>query len=206
MNIILLGPPGAGKGTQAKRLEQSTGMVQLSTGDMLRAAIASGSELGQRPRRSWIAGELVSDDIMIEMIERPDRRSRTPPGLHPRRLSRAPCPRPRRSTRMLASKGAKLDHVIVMEVDEAALIERIVGRFTCAKCGASYHDRFKRAQGRGGLRRLRQQRIRPPAGRQGRDGEGPARRLSRPDRADPALLPRQGACCAGRRHGRDRRG
>jgi adenylate kinase len=142
MNIILLGPPGAGKGTQAKRLEERFGLVQLSTGDMLRAAIASGSEIGRKVKSVMDAGRLVPDEVMIDMIEerigRPD---------SARGFILDGFPRTERQAEaldaMLARIGKRLDHVIEMKVDEAALIDRVTGRFSCKKCGANYHDRYK---------------------------------------------------------------
>ena len=141
MNLILLGPPGAGKGTQAQRIEKSHGLVQLSTGDMLRDAVVSQTEIGRQAGRLMDAGKLVPDTIMIEMISE--------------RIGHADCARgfildgfPRTTLQaevldeMLGEKGMKLDHVIEISVTDEALVERITGRFTCAKCGAGYHDTF----------------------------------------------------------------
>lgn len=153
MNLILLGPPGAGKGTQAKRLEQTRGLVQLATGDMLRAATASGGELGRRVKAIMDAGHLVPDEIIIEMIAariaEPDCAPHDGKGGFildgfPRTVPQAEA-----LDAMLAERGQKLDHVILMEVDEAALVDRLSGRFSCGDCGASYHERYHRPQAEG---------------------------------------------------------
>ena len=142
MNIILLAPPGAGKGTQAARLVDNLGMVQLSTGDMLRAAVKAGTPIGLKAKAVMEAGELVSDEIVSGIIgEALDALS---PGTgvifdgYPRTEAQAHA-----LDTILSDRDRTLDHVIELEVNEDALVDRITGRFTCATCGAGYHDRFK---------------------------------------------------------------
>lgn len=148
MNIILLGPPGAGKGTQASRLEADRGMVQLSTGDMLRAAVAAKTEVGLKAKAVMDAGDLVSDEIVTGILSdrlgEPDIRNGFILDGYPRTEAQADS-----LEKLLASKNMKLDHVIVMDVDEDALVERITGRFSCASCGEGYHDKFKRPKAEG---------------------------------------------------------
>lgn len=145
MNIILLGPPGAGKGTQATRLVEQHGMRQLSTGDMLRAAVSAQTPLGIEAKAVMDRGELVSDEIVNRLID--ESLSFIPPrtGIifdgYPRTQVQA-----QSLDRLLEAHGRRLDQVIELAVDEDALVERIVGRFTCATCGEGYHDEFKLPQ------------------------------------------------------------
>ena len=142
MNIILLGPPGAGKGTQARILMEGTGLVQLSTGDMLRAAVAAGSEVGRKARAVMEAGQLVSDEIVIgvvsDRLDEPDTKTGVIFDGFPRTAAQAEA-----LDRLLAAKGLVLDAVVSMEVDDDLLVDRVSGRFTCAACGEGYHDTHK---------------------------------------------------------------
>jgi adenylate kinase len=142
MNIILLGPPGAGKGTQASRLVETRGMVQLSTGDMLRAAVRAGTPIGKEADAVMKAGALVSDAIVSALIGENLDAAGPAAGVifdgYPRTRAQAEA-----LDLLLAERGRKLDYVIELEVDEDALVDRITGRFTCAVCNTPYHDRYK---------------------------------------------------------------
>jgi adenylate kinase len=143
VNIILLGPPGAGKGTQAATLVSERGMVQLSTGDMLRAAVAAGTPVGLQAKSVMASGGLVSDEIVSgiigERLDQPDTANGVIFDGYPRTAAQAEA-----LDGLLADRGRTLDYVIELGVDEAALIDRVVGRYTCAKCGTGYHDRYKK--------------------------------------------------------------
>lgn len=140
--LILLGPPGAGKGTQARMLEERFGLVQLSTGDMLRAAVAEGTEAGRAAQAVMAGGGLVSDEIVLgilaERMARPDIGKGVILDGFPRTAGQAAA-----LDNLLASRGLRVTAAIAMEVEDEAMVDRVSGRYTCAGCGEGYHDRFK---------------------------------------------------------------
>lgn len=142
INLILLGPPGAGKGTQARMLEESFGLVQLSTGDLLRGAVAAGTEAGRAAKAVMEAGGLVSDEIVLavltERLDQPDVAAGTILDGFPRTARQAEA-----LDALLDARGERIDAVISMAVEDEAMVERVSGRFTCAACGEGYHDSFK---------------------------------------------------------------
>ena len=145
MILILLGPPGAGKGTQAKKLQDNYEIIQLSTGDMLRAEVSSESDIGIKCKEAMEAGKLVSDDLIIDIIESRIKDDDCKNGFildgFPRTTAQAEA-----LDAMFEEKGLAIDHVIEISVDDDALVQRITGRYSCSECGAGYHDEFQKPE------------------------------------------------------------
>lgn len=148
MKLVLFGPPGAGKGTQASRLAETYGIIQLSTGDMLRDEISSGSDLGATVKGVMEAGELVSDQLIIDLISTRITKEDCNNGFILDGFPRT-TPQAEALDAMFAEKSMKLDRVIEIRVDDEAMVERITGRYTCSACGAGYHDRFRKTASEG---------------------------------------------------------
>ncbi len=145
MILIIVGPPGAGKGTQAKKLQDDYGIIQLSTGDMLRAKVSSESEIGRRCKEAMESGKLVSDDLIIDIISSRIGEDDCKNGFILDGFPRT-TPQAEALDAMLEEKGLGIDHVIEISVDDDAMIQRITGRFSCAQCGAGYHDEFQKPE------------------------------------------------------------
>ena len=205
MNLILLGPPGAGKGTQAEAITEKRGLVQLSTGEMLRQAVKAGTPIGREASAIMEAGGLVPDQIVIkiiaERIAAPDCAKGFILDGFPRTLKQAAA-----LDVLLASLGKQIDAVIEIKVDDKVLIDRISGRYMCANCGASYHDTNCKPKVEGRLRPLRFEGLRAARRRQRRDGQEPAHGLLPRDGPSDRLLLRQGEAADGRRNGCNFRG
>ena len=143
VNLILLGPPGAGKGTQARMLEADFGLVQLSTGDLLRDAVARGTEAGKQAKTAMEAGDLVTDEIVLailkDRLDQPDVAAGIILDGFPRTAAQAEA-----LDALMAERGAEIDAVIALKVDDEAMVARVSGRYTCANCGEGYHDEFKK--------------------------------------------------------------
>jgi adenylate kinase len=203
VNLILLGPPGAGKGTQARILMDRFGLVQLSTGDLLRGAVAAGTEAGLAANAVMEKGELVSDEIVLavlrERLDQSDVAAGTILDGFPRTAAQAEA-----LDALLADRGQQIDAVISLEVDDEAMVERVSGRYTCATCGEGYHDSFKKPASDGICDKCGGYGHEAPRRRQRRDGAHAAERLSRRYRAPDRLLRRPRQPHRHSRHGRDR--